>query len=153
MSRRMRGADTTHTHITHTHHTHARLLCLSVCLCLCLCLCLSLIATTFPSCNVLALAPLSSSLFLSTASPFVLADKQAKLMARVTSALESGASDHFGRGKLMLVGQGHAGKTTTLRSLLAKPFVKDQLSTVGAATSDMAVTVDTQDVQSWQVRA
>lgn len=66
-------------------------------------------------------------------------------------ALESGTSEYFGRGKLMLVGQGRAGKTTTLRSLLAKPFEKNQQSTVGAATSDMAVTVDTQDVRSWQV--
>ncbi|EGD81579.1 hypothetical protein PTSG_11865 [Salpingoeca rosetta] len=77
-------------------------------------------------------------------------DKSAKLMKRVNAAIAAGASDLFGRGKLMLVGQGRAGKTTTLRSLLAKPFEKDQQSTVGAATSDMAVTVDTQDVRSWQ---
>ncbi|EGD72606.1 GTPase [Salpingoeca rosetta] len=55
-----------------------------------------------------------------------------------------------GRAKLNLVGQGRAGKTTTLRSLRGLGFNKDEHSTKGAATHDMNVTVDSMDVYQWK---
>ena len=58
----------------------------------------------------------------------------------------------FARAKLMLVGEGRAGKTTTLDSLMGKKFNAQQHSTYGADSQDMAVTVDSKDVCQWEVR-
>eukprot|EP00049_Salpingoeca_infusionum_P000833 m.42669 g.42669 ORF g.42669 m.42669 type:complete len:1316 (+) comp10724_c1_seq1:102-4049(+) len=80
------------------------------------------------------------------------AEKQAqqKFNEKVADALRKGQSDEFRRGKLMIVGQGRAGKTTTFESLMGKPFERHQQSTVGATTADLSVTVDTKDIQSWE---
>eukprot|EP00055_Hartaetosiga_balthica_P014855 m.84206 g.84206 ORF g.84206 m.84206 type:complete len:742 (+) comp8710_c0_seq4:184-2409(+) len=72
------------------------------------------------------------------------------LRALISDAINKGETDYFGRGKLMVVGQGRSGKTTTIDSLMGRPFNAKQQSTVGAATDNLAVTVDTEDVQSWK---
>ena len=46
------------------------------------------------------------------------------------------------RAKLMIVGQGRAGKTATVRSLLGKPFSKSLDSTIGASLSQTETTAD-----------
>ena len=63
-----------------------------------------------------------------------------------------GRAQMFARAKLMLVGEGRAGKTTTLDSLMGKKFNAQQHSTYGADSQDMAVTVDSKDVCQWEVR-
>ncbi|EGD81980.1 hypothetical protein PTSG_11903 [Salpingoeca rosetta] len=55
-----------------------------------------------------------------------------------------------GRAKLMLVGEGRAGKTTTLRSLMGKEFNMQEHSTLGADSMDLSVIVESMDVCNWQ---
>ena len=66
-------------------------------------------------------------------------------------AAGTGGSEMFGRTKLMLVGEGRSGKTTTLGSLLGRGFDEQQHSTYGADSTDLAVTVDAMDVCEWKV--
>ena len=63
-----------------------------------------------------------------------------------------GGAQMFARAKLMLVGEGRAGKTTTLNSLMGRAFDPHEHSTYGASAEDMAVTVDSKDICEWEVR-
>ena len=47
--------------------------------------------------------------------------------------LDNNEMVRWGRSKLMVIGQGGAGKTSTVRSLLGKAFVKEHDSTIGAS--------------------
>mmetsp|Transcript_4362 Transcript_4362/g.5780 ORF Transcript_4362/g.5780 Transcript_4362/m.5780 type:complete len:955 (+) Transcript_4362:52-2916(+) len=55
-------------------------------------------------------------------------------------ALNSEESATWNRSRLMFVGQGKAGKTATVRSLLGQPFVADWDSTIGADISEVKST-------------
>ena len=72
-------------------------------------------------------------------------------MADMEEIAARNGKEMFARAKLMLVGEGRAGKTTTLHSLLGKQFNAKQHSTQGADSHDMAVTVDSMDVCKWKV--
>ena len=63
----------------------------------------------------------------------------------VLQALKEG-SVKWNHSKLMLVGEGRAGKTCTLRALLGKPFI-DTASTVGLHLS--ACQIDRTTVEDW----
>tara|TARA_B100000614_G_scaffold224732_1_gene213801 strand:+ start:178 stop:501 length:324 start_codon:yes stop_codon:yes gene_type:complete len=78
-------------------------------------------------------------------------DKRARLISAMQDMAERNGKEMFARAKLMLVGEGRAGKTTTLHSLLGKQFNAKQHSTQGADSHDMAVTVDSMDVCKWKV--
>ncbi|EGD80405.1 hypothetical protein PTSG_11050 [Salpingoeca rosetta] len=54
------------------------------------------------------------------------------------------------RAKLIFIGQGRAGKTSTFHSLMGHMFNKHEHSTHGAATTDLAVIVESMDVHDWQ---
>lgn len=51
-------------------------------------------------------------------------------------ALKSGEKAPWYRGKLMVIGEGRAGKTATVRSLLKKKFDANLESTIGVDTSE-----------------
>ena len=51
-------------------------------------------------------------------------------------ALNSGEKAPWYRGKLMVIGEGRAGKTATIRSLLKQKFIANLESTVGVDTSE-----------------
>ena len=53
--------------------------------------------------------------------------------------LLSGDSQPWMRSKLMLVGEGRAGKTSTLRSLMGEAFRENEMSTIGATTKTCTV--------------
>ena len=54
-------------------------------------------------------------------------------------AIMNGDSMAWMRSKLMLVGEGRAGKTSTLRSLLGQVFNENQQSTIGADMADCII--------------
>ena len=74
-----------------------------------------------------------------------------QLITAMREMADHNGKEMFARAKLMLVGEGRAGKTTTLNSLLGKQFNERQHSTQGADSHDMAVTVDSMDVCKWKV--
>ncbi|EGD80670.1 hypothetical protein, variant [Salpingoeca rosetta] len=55
-----------------------------------------------------------------------------------------------GRAKLIFIGQGRAGKTSTFHSLMGHNFNEHEHSTPGAATTDLAVIVESMDIHNWQ---
>ena len=59
------------------------------------------------------------------------------------SELDNNEMVRWGRSKLMVIGQGGAGKTSTVRSLLGKAFVKEHDSTIGASLTKT-------DTSAWQ---
>ena len=69
-----------------------------------------------------------------------------RLVAAMQEMAGRNGKQMFARAKLMLVGEGRAGKTTTLNSLLGKQFNERQHSTQGADSHDMAVPVASMDV-------
>ena len=52
------------------------------------------------------------------------------------------------RSRLMLVGEGAAGKTSTLRSLMKQEFIEEHNSTNCLATD--SIKIDRTDIQDWQ---
>lgn len=56
---------------------------------------------------------------------------QADMSAEIETTFKGDVKAEFGRSKLMVVGEGRAGKTSTIRSLMKKPFSQDQASTQG----------------------
>ena len=62
--------------------------------------------------------------------------------------LKAGGGKSWNRSKLMLVGEGRAGKTSTLRCLMGKDFDADERSTVGCATE--VCKVDRGDIKGWK---
>jgi len=63
-------------------------------------------------------------------------------------AIKFGGAAPWSRSKLMMVGEGRAGKSSTVRSFLNKDFDPNLASTVGADTTS-TVSVDRQDVVNW----
>jgi GTPase SAR1 family protein len=58
----------------------------------------------------------------------------------------------FNRSKIMLVGRGHAGKTSTVNALLGRPFDPKQPSTIGSTTTETTTPrLDTIESAAWQV--
>ncbi|EGD81215.1 hypothetical protein PTSG_13160 [Salpingoeca rosetta] len=84
----------------------------------------------------------------------LLSHPQPRHYAEMTSIMsdiaERSGTRMAARAKLMFVGEGRAGKTTTLRSLMGKRFQRTQDSTRGATAHDTAVIVNTKDVFSWK---
>ena len=70
--------------------------------------------------------------------------KEQKAKTLYKEALEQDGGESWSRSKLMLVGEGRAGKTSVLRSLMGKEFRIDERSTIGAETDECIV--DTTDV-------
>ncbi|EGD78054.1 hypothetical protein PTSG_08933 [Salpingoeca rosetta] len=54
------------------------------------------------------------------------------------------------RAKLIFIGQGRAGKTSTFHSLMGHMFNKHEHSTHGVASTDLTVIVESMDVHDWQ---
>ncbi|EGD72546.1 hypothetical protein PTSG_11612 [Salpingoeca rosetta] len=76
--------------------------------------------------------------------------REAEVMAAMRQIAENSDAQTAGRAKLMLVGEGRAGKTTTLNSLMGKKFNMHEHSTLGADSMDMSVSVETMEVFNWQ---
>lgn len=62
--------------------------------------------------------------------------------------LEAGGGRRWNRSKLMLVGEGCAGKTSTLRCLMGRAFNAAHSSTIGCATN--VCRVDRSEVRDWR---
>lgn len=75
-------------------------------------------------------------------------DLELEYRAAFAEAVKSGGSAPWMRSKLMMVGEGRAGKSSTVRSFLNKPFDAKLASTVGADTSS-TVSVERQDAVNW----
>ncbi|EGD73987.1 hypothetical protein PTSG_05682 [Salpingoeca rosetta] len=78
------------------------------------------------------------------------AQREADVMAAMHQIALHSDTQMAGRAKLMLVGQGRAGKTTTLNSLMGAAFNRDEHSTFGAETTDLSVIVESMDVCDWK---
>ncbi|EGD82689.1 hypothetical protein PTSG_03350 [Salpingoeca rosetta] len=77
-------------------------------------------------------------------------ERKAEVMAAMHQIAQHSDTQMAGRAKLMLVGEGRAGKTTTLHSLMGDEFNKDEPSTFGADSMDLSVIVESIDVFNWQ---
>eukprot|EP00931_Biecheleriopsis_adriatica_P061133 TRINITY_DN3674_c0_g1_i2.p1 TRINITY_DN3674_c0_g1~~TRINITY_DN3674_c0_g1_i2.p1 ORF type:complete len:1121 (+),score=202.71 TRINITY_DN3674_c0_g1_i2:124-3486(+) len=64
-------------------------------------------------------------------------------------ALGADTSLPWRRGRLVLLGQGRAGKTSTVRSLTGRPFNSDEASTLGLETASCEI--QRHDAVDWQV--
>ena len=69
---------------------------------------------------------------------------QATLSA-VMGGDEGAVSQPFMRAKLLLVGRGRAGKTSTVKSLLSKPFDAKEASTIGCNTKESTASLERVD--------
>ena len=75
---------------------------------------------------------------------------QAALKA-VLAGDEGAVSQPFMRAKLLLVGRGRAGKTSTVKSLLSKPFDAKEASTIGCNTKESTASLERVDASgAWQ---
>ena len=64
---------------------------------------------------------------------------------------EGAVSQPFMRAKLLLVGRGRAGKTSTVKSLLSKPFDTKEPSTIGCNTKESTASLERVDASgAWQ---
>ncbi|EGD78224.1 hypothetical protein PTSG_12865 [Salpingoeca rosetta] len=75
---------------------------------------------------------------------------RAAVQARMMEIATRFSKHMAGRAKIGLSGQGRAGKTTLVDSLLGKEFNSQQHSTLGATSKDMSVTVHTMEVCDWK---
>ena len=72
-----------------------------------------------------------------------------ELQGIIKQAIEMGGCTPWRRAKLMVVGQGRAGKSSTIDSLRGRKFEPRKESTVGAQVDDECV-VDRRAVQNWE---
>ncbi|EGD82869.1 hypothetical protein PTSG_03500 [Salpingoeca rosetta] len=77
-------------------------------------------------------------------------DHRESVMAAMHQIAQHSDTQTAGRAKLMLVGEGRAGKTSTLHSLMGDDFNKGEHSTFGADSMDLSVIVESMDVCNWQ---
>ncbi|CAJ1409359.1 unnamed protein product [Effrenium voratum] len=66
-------------------------------------------------------------------------DGNSRARSALEEALAADESLPWRRGRLVLLGQGRAGKTSTVRSLMGKPFEEAQASTVGVETGSCQI--------------
>ncbi|EGD73736.1 hypothetical protein PTSG_12317 [Salpingoeca rosetta] len=76
--------------------------------------------------------------------------RRERLQQRMREIIARFNATMAGRAKLIFIGQGRAGKTSTFHSLMGHMFNKHEHSTHGAATTDLAVIVESMDVHDWQ---
>ncbi len=77
--------------------------------------------------------------------------RRERLQQRMRGVIARFNATMAGRAKLIFIGQGRAGKTSTFHSLMGHMFNKHEHSTHGAASTDLAVIVESMDVHDWQV--
>ncbi|EGD81167.1 hypothetical protein PTSG_11207 [Salpingoeca rosetta] len=76
--------------------------------------------------------------------------RRKRLQQRMREVIARFNATMAGRAKLIFIGQGRAGKTSTFHSLMGHMFNKHEHSTLGAASTDLAVIVESMDVHDWQ---
>ncbi|EGD80138.1 hypothetical protein PTSG_13103 [Salpingoeca rosetta] len=76
--------------------------------------------------------------------------RRERLQQRMREVIARFNATMAGRAKLIFIGQGRAGKTSTFHSLMGHTFNKHEHSTHGAASTDLAVIVESMDVHDWQ---
>ncbi|EGD73711.1 hypothetical protein PTSG_05418 [Salpingoeca rosetta] len=76
--------------------------------------------------------------------------RRERLQQRMREVVARFNATMAGRAKLIFIGQGRAGKTSTFHSLMGHTFNKHEHSTPGAATADLAVIVESMDIHDWQ---
>ncbi|EGD77427.1 hypothetical protein PTSG_08524 [Salpingoeca rosetta] len=76
--------------------------------------------------------------------------RRERLQQRMREVIARFNATMAGRAKLIFIGQGRAGKTSTFHSLIGHMFNKHEHSTHGAASTDLAVIVESMDVHDWQ---
>ncbi|EGD79676.1 hypothetical protein PTSG_10661 [Salpingoeca rosetta] len=76
--------------------------------------------------------------------------RRERLQQRMRGVIARFNATMAGRAKLIFIGQGRAGKTSTFHSLMGHMFNKHEHSTHGAASTDLAVIVESMDVHDWQ---
>ncbi|EGD80268.1 hypothetical protein PTSG_10524 [Salpingoeca rosetta] len=76
--------------------------------------------------------------------------RRERLQQRMREVIARFNATMAGRAKLIFIGQGRAGKTSTFHSLMGHMFNKHEHSTLGATSTDLAVIVESMDVHDWQ---
>ncbi|EGD81341.1 hypothetical protein PTSG_11382 [Salpingoeca rosetta] len=76
--------------------------------------------------------------------------RRERLQQRMREVIARFNATMAGRAKLIFIGQGRAGKTSTFHSLMGHMFNKHEHSTHGATSTDLAVVVESMDVHDWQ---
>ena len=68
----------------------------------------------------------------------------------VQSNTSAAVTQPFNRSKIMFVGRGRAGKTSTVGALLGRPLSAVQPSTIGCASMGTRATLDSVDAAAWK---
>ncbi|EGD74093.1 hypothetical protein PTSG_12359 [Salpingoeca rosetta] len=76
--------------------------------------------------------------------------RRERLQQRMREVIARFNATMAGRAKLIFIGQGRAGKTSTFHSLMGHMFNKHEHSTHGAASTDLTVIVESLDIHDWQ---
>jgi len=71
------------------------------------------------------------------------------LTKKISDAIKTGQEVKYNRSKIMFIGAGAAGKTSTIRSLLGKPFLEDIDSTI-VGKGDIQVEITTLNMSRWK---
>eukprot|EP00053_Salpingoeca_punica_P001430 m.33334 g.33334 ORF g.33334 m.33334 type:complete len:1005 (+) comp11007_c0_seq5:360-3374(+) len=77
-------------------------------------------------------------------------DCSKEILRSILQSARTGEKQPFNRSKLVMVGEGAVGKTSTVRSLLGQQFVPDHISTQGAAVTDAKPIAASADTLAWR---
>ena len=90
-----------------------------------------------------------SVLFFFTLAPLEIEARGEKAQLAYQSALKDGAVNVY-RGRVLLIGQDRAGKTSLKKSLIGLPFNRKEKSTDGIEVDPSKFQLDVGEVRNWQ---